>query len=98
MNTILEHLTGMNKLTDQIIAADFLVSAKTSIINYSAALTECASAEIKTVLRKQLAEAIDTHGQITDYMMQKGLYRPYFLDEQIRLDLANAQTALSLPS
>lgn len=98
MNTILERLTGMNTMTDQVIAMDFLIAAKTGIINYSAALTECATPEIRTVLRKQLDEAINTHGQITAYMMKKGWYHPYHLNEQIQLDTMNAHTAMNLRS
>jgi similar to spore coat protein len=97
MNTIIEHLMGVNKLTDQVIAMDFLISAKTGIRNYAFALTETATPEIKAVLRKQLDDAIDTHEQITAYMMRNEFYHPYDLDEQLRLDLSNIQTALSIP-
>ncbi|MED4607435.1 spore coat protein, partial [Paenibacillus validus] len=37
MNTILEHLTGMNTMTDQVIATDFLIAAKNSVITYALA-------------------------------------------------------------
>ncbi len=74
MNRIIENLTGMNMLTDQVIAADFLISAKSGIKMYSLALTETATPEIKTVLRKHLEEAVETHEQITAYMMQRGFF------------------------
>ncbi|WP_230632833.1 hypothetical protein [Paenibacillus athensensis] len=44
---------------------------------------------------KQLGEAIDTHEQITNYMMQRSLYHPYHIPEQIQLDLKNIQTAMN---
>ncbi|UUZ80202.1 spore coat protein [Paenibacillus sp. P26] len=98
MNTILEHLIGIDKLTDQVIATDFLIAAKNGILNYAVALTETATPEIKEVLRKQLEEAIATHEQITNYMVMKGFYHPHDVNEQSRLDMANIQTALNIPS
>jgi similar to spore coat protein len=98
MNTIIEHLTGMNTLTDQVVATDFLLAAKTGIKTYALALTESATPEVKTVLRQHLSEAIATHEKITNYMMQKGYYHPYNVSEQIQLDVANIQTALNIPS
>ncbi|MBP1155606.1 MULTISPECIES: spore coat protein [unclassified Paenibacillus] len=98
MNTILEHMTGLNTLTDQVVATDFLLAAKTGIKMYSLALTETTTPEIKTVLRKHLEEAIATHEQITNYMVQRGYYHPYNVNEQIQLDINNIQTALNVPS
>ncbi|NIK76492.1 hypothetical protein FHS15_001617 [Paenibacillus castaneae] len=98
MNPILEHMTGMNTLTDEVIAMDFLINAKSAIRNYAMAVTECATPEIKTILVKQLEEAIDTHEMITSYMMQRGLYHPYNVNEQIQLDLQNIQIAMNIPS
>jgi similar to spore coat protein len=98
MNTILEHLTGMNTMTDQVIAMDFLIAAKTGIKTYAVALTESATPEIKTVLAKHLEEAVLTHETIANYMMQKGYYHPYDPNQQIQLDLTNMQNALNIPS
>jgi similar to spore coat protein len=98
LNTIIEHLTGMNALTDQVIAMDFLVTAKSGVRNYAMALTEAGTPEIKAVLTKQLDDAIDMHERITMYMVEKGLYHPWNVNEQIQLDLKNIQTALSLPT
>jgi similar to spore coat protein len=98
MNPILEHITGMNTLTDEVIAMDFLIDAKSGVRNYAMAVTECATPEIKAVLTKQLDEAIATHEKISSYMMQRGLYHPYNINEQIQLDLQNIQTAMNIPS
>ena len=97
MNTIVENLTGMNVLTDQIIASDLLFTAKSGIKNYALALTETASPDVRTILRKHLDDAIETHEKITNYMINKGWYHAFNIDEQIRLDLNNAETALNLP-
>ncbi len=98
MNTLIKNLTGMGTMTDQVIAMDFLIAAKTGIQNYAIALTETASPDIKAVLRRQLDEAISTHERITNYMMRNGYYRPYHIPEQIELDRKNIQTALNLPT
>jgi similar to spore coat protein len=96
MNGILESLTGMDKLSDQVIATDFLISVKSGIRNYGIAITETTSKEVRTVLRKQLQEAITTHEIITNYMMSRGFYHAYDPVEQINLDLQTADSAINL--
>lgn len=98
MNVILEYLTGMNKLTDQVIAMDFLISAKSGVRNYAMAVTEAGTPEIKTILTRQLEDAIDTHERIVSYMIERGWYHPWNVDDQLRLDLHNIQTAMNVPS
>ncbi|CAG7651074.1 spore coat protein [Paenibacillus allorhizosphaerae] len=97
MNTILERLTGMHTLTDQVIAMDCLIAAKSGVRNYAMAVTEAVTPEIKTILTKQLEEAIDMHEKITMYMMERGLYHPWNVNEQLQLDLQNINTALNAP-
>jgi similar to spore coat protein len=96
MNAIIESLTGMNKLSDQVIATDYLIAAKSAVRNYSIALTETTSQEVRTVLRKQLGDAIAAHEAITNYMMNKGYYNAYNLEEQYKVDMQTTKTALSL--
>ena len=98
MNPIVEHMTGMNTLTDEVIAMDLLINAKSGVRSYAMAVTECATPEIREILMKQLGEAINSHEKITDYMMQRGLYHPYHVQEQIQLDLRNIQTAMNISS
>ncbi|MCA0756168.1 spore coat protein [Paenibacillus sp. N4] len=98
MNTIIEHLTGMHTMTDQIIASDFLISVKSGVRNYAMAVTEAGSPEIKAVLSAQLEEIIDLHEQIMAYMIGRGWYHPWNVDEQLRLDLQNIETALKVPT
>lgn len=97
MNTIIEHMTGLHTLTDEVIAMDLLINAKSGVRNYAMAVTECATPEIKQMLMKQLDEAIDAHEKITNYMVQRGLYHPYHVQEQVQLDLQNIDTALNIP-
>jgi similar to spore coat protein len=97
MNTIVEHLTGMHTLTDQVIAMDYLISTKNGIINLATAITETATPEIRLVLRKQLEETIAAHGHITSYLMENLLYRPHDITAQVQLDIKNIDTALAIP-
>jgi similar to spore coat protein len=96
MNAIIESLTGLNKMSDQVIATDFLISAKSAVRNYSIALTETTSQEVRTALRKQLGDAIATHETISNYMMKKGYYNAYDLHEQYKVDMQTTETALKL--
>ncbi|GAB1531792.1 MULTISPECIES: spore coat protein [Brevibacillus] len=97
MTGILQNLAGMGGLTDQVIAMDFLISAKSGVRNYAMALTETGTPEIKATLTKQLEEAIDLHEKISLYMTERGWYHPWNIAEQIELDQQNIQTALHLP-
>ena len=97
MNTIIESMTGMGTLTDQVVASDLLFSSKSTITNISLAISETTSQNVRKVLRKQLDDAIDSHQKISSLMMNKGWYHAQNIDEQIKLDLKNAQLALKLP-
>ncbi|NMM64895.1 spore coat protein [Clostridium sp. P21] len=96
MNSIIESLTGMDKMSDQVIATDFLISAKSAVRNYSMALTETTSKEVRTVLRKQLNDVIIAHETILNYMSKKGYYNAYNLNEQYKIDMQTTETALNL--
>ncbi|WP_019122706.1 spore coat protein [Brevibacillus massiliensis] len=98
MNSIFQDLIGMGGMTDQVVAMDFLISAKSAVRNYAMALTETSTPEIKATLTKQLEEAIDLHEKISMYMIEKGWYHPWNVHQQIKLDQQNIQTALNLPT
>jgi similar to spore coat protein len=97
LNTILENLTGMNAMSDQVIANDLLFASKTGIKSLAVAITEASSPEVTSILRKQLDDAITSHDRISALMMNKGWYHSKNIEEQVRLDIKNAQTALKLP-
>ena len=96
MLTIIEKLTGMDKMTDQVIATDFLIAAKCGLKNYATAITETQSQQLREVLVKHLNDMITTHEAITDYMMNKGYYHAYDMHEQYHVDMKVTDTALSL--
>lgn len=96
MNALIENLTGMNKMSDQVIATDFLIAAKSGVRNYAIALIETTNLEVRNVLRKQLKDAIATHEKISIYMMEKGYYHAYDIQEQFKVDMLEAENALNL--
>ncbi|AZK48220.1 spore coat protein [Paenibacillus lentus] len=97
MNTTMSNMTGMNAMTDQVIASDLLISAKSGIKNYAAALSEAATPEVRNILCDQLNKAVSLHEQIFNYMKVNGYYNAYDPDQQIQMDIQNADKALSLP-
>lgn len=96
MNQFLQNMMGMGGMTDQVIATDFLISAKAGVQNYAIAITEAATPELKAALREQLNDAIATHEKISAYMIAKGFYHPHNLGEQLQVDLTTTETALNL--
>lgn len=77
-------------------AGDLLLLAKTSVRNYSIAITETASYSLRKTLKKQLNAAIDWHERIFLYMFNRGLYPAYNLQELIANDLKNVKRALEM--
>jgi similar to spore coat protein len=96
MNQLIQNLMGMAGMTDQVIATDFLISAKAGVRNYAVAITEAGTPELKAALREQLNTAIATHEKITNYMIARGFYHPHDLSEQLQVDLNVSNTALKL--
>jgi similar to spore coat protein len=98
MNRIIEALTGMDGLGDQVVAMDLLISAKSGVRNYALAVTDAGTPEIKEMLTRHLVEALDMHERISTYMMEKGWYHAWDMNEQVGLDLNNINIALKLPT
>lgn len=96
MNAIIEKLTGLDKLSDQVIATDFLISAKAGIQNYAVAITETISDEVREALRRQLNDTISAHEAVSNYMMKKGFYNAYDLHNQYKVDMELTDTTLTL--
>ncbi|MGG1396742.1 spore coat protein [Bacillus salipaludis] len=96
MNQFIQGLMGMGGMTDQVIATDFLISVKSGVRNYAAAITEAATPELREALREQLRDAIETHEKITNFMMARGYYHPHELGDQLQVDLTAADTAFNL--
>jgi similar to spore coat protein len=87
---------GMPNLADSAFAMDFLLSVKNGIRNYSFAITETASPELRNVLYKQMEAAMDLHSEIAELMIKKGWLHPNNFQEQIPVDLKAAETAVQI--
>jgi similar to spore coat protein len=96
MVNILQELAGMGDLTEQVIATDFLISAKAAVQNYAVAISEVTSNEVRAVLRRQLNDAIASHEKIFGYMSQKGYYHAGSPMDQIRTDLRAVDTVMRI--
>jgi similar to spore coat protein len=83
-----------NPMNDQAVAADLLLSAKAGVKNCAAALTEAHSVNVRKALNQQLQQAVMFHQQVADYMVSKGYYEPYNLEEQIAMDQQATDMAL----
>ncbi|CAH0346626.1 spore coat protein [Bacillus sp. CECT 9360] len=97
MNEFIQNITGMGNITDQVIATDLLNGAKSGVKMHSFAVTETATPELRAVLTEHLNNAINFHEQVVDYMVAKGFYHPYNMNEQINVDVTTAQIALNIP-
>lgn len=91
-----QNIAGMDKMTEQIIANDFLLDVKNGIKNYAAALSETVTPEVRNVFKKHLDAAIYTQEKIVIYMMEKGYYYAYNPQEQIKADMEAANIAMDL--
>ncbi|SHF86217.1 spore coat protein [Ornithinibacillus halophilus] len=80
--------------TDQAIASDMLFESKAAIKDIATALTETTSSEIRTFLKKELKSAIKQHGQIYNYLHEKGIYDAYNVQAQISNDVDYGNEAL----
>jgi similar to spore coat protein len=98
LNSFIENLTGMDALSDQVVAMDLLIAAKSGVRNYAMAVTEAGTPEIKKMLTRHLEEAIEIHERVSAYMVEKEWYHAWNTNEQIHLNLINMKTALDLPT
>ena len=96
MVNLLQNIAGMGDMTEQVIATDFLISAKAGVRNYAMAISETATPEVREVLRRHLDIAIGTHEKIANYMMKKGYYHANNPQEQIRVDMKAADTVMNI--
>lgn len=86
----------MPLLEDGFYAGNLLAAAKISVRNYSIAITETATPELREVLLKHLNAAVRWHEQVYNYMARHGLYPSYDLGKMLRGDVFRAQNAISM--
>ena len=96
MAGIIQNISGMGDMTEQVIATDLLISTKSAIKNYAAAISEINSPQLTQTLRKQLDDTINLHQKISTYMMQRGYYNAYDPPAQISMDREASDTVLNI--
>lgn len=94
----LDPINSLNQpeLADMTFAMDFLIRAKEGVRNIAVALTETASPELRTALRKQLKQGIAMHQEISELMVKKKWFHPHDLREQYQLDQLSAKNTIML--
>jgi spore coat protein F len=78
-------------------AGDLLAFCKTSVRNYSIAITETATPAVRNTLKLHLNKAIDMHAKVFEYMHERSYYPAYDLDQMLKNDLNLAEKALAQP-
>ncbi|WP_052087985.1 spore coat protein [Paenibacillus wynnii] len=73
-----------------------LIFVKTSVRNYSIAITETATPRLRDTLQKQLNTAILLHGRVFHFLHERGIYPSYDLPKLLSNDVNNANKALTL--
>lgn len=87
---------GMPRQVDASLALDLLLNAKMGVRICAMAIAETASPEVRTVLRRQLTEALALHEEVAALMMKKRWFFPYKLSEQYDLDMTSADTVVKI--
>lgn len=88
--------TVQSTLTDQTIAKDMLITAKTAVKELAVAITESASPQVRTFLKQEFNNAVAFQESLYGYMQSKGLYNAYNVKQQIQTDIQNSTAALNL--
>lgn len=96
MTNMIQKIAGLSGMTDQVIATDFLLATKTAIQNYTLAITESVTPEVRDTLKKQLTYSIEAHEKITQYMLEKGYFHPSDLKAQAEVAQKTTKATLKL--
>jgi spore coat protein F len=84
------------RIDNGFFAGDLLAFKKTAVRNYSVAITETATPQLRSILKKQLNLAIDGHAEIFNYLYSKGMYPSYDMDQLLQHDVDLASKAISM--
>ncbi|MFY9382062.1 MAG: spore coat protein [Eubacteriales bacterium] len=87
--------TMEQKLTDQVIANDMLIAAKSGVKTYASAVVESATPAVKDMMKKHLDDAITFQSKIGDFVMSKGWYDAYNLNKLLENDCKQSQCAIN---
>lgn len=70
--------------------------AKTAVRNYAIAITETATPQLRNTFQKHLNNGICFHAKVFQFMLERGLYPAYNLEQLLAGDVKNAMGALAL--
>ena len=87
MTEILKNIAGMKKLSDEIIAYDYLMVTKAAIQANALALSEAYTQSVRDTYSRHLDAAIKAHEQVINYMVENNYYFPRDPEQQINADL-----------
>jgi similar to spore coat protein len=88
--------TALSRVTDQVIASDLLIYAKTAVKTYSSAIAESSTPVLRNLLRKHLEQALAFQEQVASYVADRGWYNAYDAGEQLKSDAELTQNTLNL--
>ncbi|WP_276354945.1 spore coat protein [Cohnella caldifontis] len=77
-------------------AGHLLGYAKTAVKNYANAITETATPALRDTFQAHLQRAIGLHAKAFGFMLERGFYPAYDLNQLLAGDLKNAQAALGM--
>jgi len=87
MTNIIQNMAGFGNMTEKVVGEDALAMVKLEIKMYADALCEVTSSSVREILHKHLNKTIETHQQLTDFMVEKEYYFPANIKKQINLDI-----------
>lgn len=89
------HRNAMSDMT-AFDAASLLGFAKTAVRNYSIAITETATPQLRETFQKHLIHTIGLHAKIFNFMYERGFYPSYNLEQLLANDVKMANDALKM--
>lgn len=88
--------SNMIEFANQSAALEYLLTVKSAVRNTAVALTECTNADVRTLVRSQLFQALDMHAKVSDLMIRKGWFHPRNLGEQFGIDIQSAEMTVNI--
>ncbi len=92
---LIQSLTGLGTLTEQVIAADCLQDTGDSVACWARALTEATTPSVRLLLRQQLDATLAAQERLLNYTLGKGYSNPVNPQEQLRMDMQAADRMMS---
>jgi spore coat protein F len=77
-------------------AGHLLNFAKNSVRNYAIGITETATPSLRETFQRHLIKAVQLHGKVFYFMLQRGYYPAYQLDRLLANDLKMVNQAMSM--